>query len=235
MSLLTIEGLRKEYRAPDGTVEPVLDLPHFELAAGEQVGLVGSSGSGKTTLLNLIAGILRPEAGTLRLAGTDVAQLSEAERDRFRAEHVGYVFQTFNLLQGYTALENVLLGMLFGRGADAGEARDLLQRLGLGDRMNYRPRQLSVGQQQRVALARALAGKPQLILADEPTGNLDPARAKDALALLQDSCRERGAALLLVTHDRGSLGDFDRVVDLAEIATGSRREPQGTPSAGGDA
>src|SRR5687768_8642974 len=151
---------------------------------GAIVALRGESGSGKTTFLNLVAGILQPDSGSVRIDGREMAALAEAARDRLRAETIGYVFQTFNLLQGYTALENVELGMAFGRGIDAGHARSLLERVGLAERLHYRPRQLSVGQQQRVALARALANRPRLVLADEPTGNLDPVRAKEAVDLL---------------------------------------------------
>jgi ABC-type lipoprotein export system ATPase subunit len=151
------------------------------------------------------------------LNGADIAALDEAGRDRARAENLGYIFQTFNLLQGYSALENVLLGMLFGPGADRSRARELLERVGLKERLDYLPRQLSVGQQQRVAVARALANKPKLVLADEPTGNLDQRNAREALALIRQCCKESGAALLLVSHDRDVLAQFDNVKDLAEI------------------
>jgi putative ABC transport system ATP-binding protein len=146
-----------------------------------------------------------------------MTKLSEAGRDRLRAQSIGYVFQTFNLLQGYTALENVLLGMMFGKGTDTARAQATLDRVGLTSRMGYRPRQLSVGQQQRVALARALANHPKLVLADEPTGNLDPHHAREALALVRDICRENGAALLLVSHDEGVLAQFERAVDFRDI------------------
>jgi ABC-type lipoprotein export system ATPase subunit len=217
MPLLEIVDLKKSYRAPDGQLQPVLDVPSLTVEAGEQVALAGRSGSGKTTLLNAIAGILTPDSGSILLDGTDLTRLSEAQRDTLRAQTLGYVFQTFNLLQGYTALENVLLGMAFGPGPDRGFARELLERLGLADRMHHRPRQLSVGQQQRVALARALANRPRLVLADEPTGNLDPTRAQGALELMRTLCREVGAALLLVSHDEAVLGAFERRLDLAEI------------------
>ncbi|MEO0649857.1 MAG: ABC transporter ATP-binding protein [Planctomycetota bacterium] len=225
MSLLEIRDLRKSYRSPDGQVQAVLDVPEFSVDAGEQVALAGRSGSGKTTLLNAIAGILTPDSGSIRLDGTDVTTLGEAQRDALRATTLGYVFQTFNLLQGYSAIENVLLGMAFGPGPDRGFARELLERLDLGDRIDHRPRQLSVGQQQRVALARALANRPRLVLADEPTGNLDPIRAAEALGLLRDLCTEQGAALLLVSHDQAVLGAFDRTVDLAEINRAAAEVP----------
>ncbi len=215
--VLRLDRLTKSFQTPDGEPMAVIDVQAFALAAGEQVALRGSSGSGKTTLLHLIAGILTPDAGEVWVAGQDIAAMPEASRDRWRAATLGYVFQTFNLLQGYTALENVLLGMMFGRGADEAQAAALLDRVGLGHRHHYRPRQLSVGQQQRVAVARALANRPRLVLADEPTGNLDPRHAVEALDLMRSVCRDEGAALLLVSHDPAVLAGFDRVEDLAAI------------------
>jgi ABC-type lipoprotein export system ATPase subunit len=217
MPLLEIKDLVKSYVDPEGQRTRVVDVPHFTVEAGEQVALRGSSGCGKTTLLHLIAGILQADSGTIRIDGAEMTKLSEAGRDRLRAQSIGYVFQTFNLLQGYTALENVLLGMMFGKGTDTARAQAILDRVGLTSRMGYRPRQLSVGQQQRVALARALANHPKLVLADEPTGNLDPHHAREALALVRDICRENGAALLLVSHDEGVLAQFERAVDFRDI------------------
>jgi ABC-type lipoprotein export system ATPase subunit len=213
--VLEIRSLLKSYDAPDGERQTVIDVPQFDVSEAELVALRGASGSGKTTFLHLVAGILTADAGSLRIAGEDMAALSEAGRDRLRAASVGYVFQTFNLLQGYTALENVELGMAFGRGVDAVYAKHLLERVGLADRMRHPPRQLSVGQQQRVALARALANRPALVLADEPTGNLDASRAREAVDLLLDVCRESAAALVLVSHDAAVLSRFTRVDDLA--------------------
>jgi len=215
--LLQITGLQKAFPAPDGRSQRIVDVPAFVLAAGAQLALAGDSGSGKTTFLNLIAGILAPDAGTIQFDGVNVAGLSEARRDLFRAQNIGYIFQTFNLLQGYTCLENVLLGMAFGRGMDRGLATTLLQRVGLGDRLHHRPHQLSTGQQQRVAVARALANRPKLVLADEPTGNLDQKNCLAALALIREGCRESGAALLLVSHDQKVLGQFAETRDFHKI------------------
>ncbi len=217
MAILEIHDLKKSFTAPDGEECPVLDIPLFSLDEGAQVGLEGSSGSGKTTLLHIIAGILPPDSGSVVLKGQNLTALSESQRDRWRATHTGYIFQTFNLLQGYTALENVELGMLFGSGIDPAYAKELLDRVGLSHRMNYRPSQLSVGQQQRVAMARALANHPALVLADEPTGNLDPHHTGEALNLIREICRERGATLLLVSHDRWILEQFNEVCRLTEI------------------
>ena len=143
-------------------------------------------------------------------------------RDRLRAAKLGYIFQTFNLLQGYTVVENVVLGMSFtSAGPDPRRARELLSRVGLGHRLGHFPRQLSTGQQQRVAVARALANRPALVLADEPTGNLDRRNAREALALIREACREKGAAHLLVSHDEEVLGQFARVEDFASFNTAS--------------
>ena len=157
---LVLEALKKAYPAPDGSTVSVLDVDRFEIADGEQVALVGGSGTGKTTLLHAIAGIITPTSGRVvfRPGDVDVTRLSEAARDVFRGKHVGYIFQTHHLLPGFTALENVLLGMSFtGRSPDRAWARHLLVEVGLGDRLDYKPSKLSVGQQQRVAVARALA------------------------------------------------------------------------------
>jgi ABC-type lipoprotein export system ATPase subunit len=215
--LLQLKDLRKTFRAPDGTPHLTVDLPDFALDAQTQLALAGESGSGKTTFLNLIAGILQPDAGVIQFAGVNVATLSEAQRDRWRATKLGYIFQTFNLLQGYTCLENVLLGMSFGAGVNREFAERLLRRVGLQDKLHHRPRQLSTGQQQRVAVARALANKPKLVLADEPTGNLDHKNARESLALIRETCRENDATLLLVSHDREVLAQFEHVGDFHKL------------------
>jgi ABC-type lipoprotein export system ATPase subunit len=217
MPLLEIANLTKQFRAPDGSNHEVVRVESFSLEPTTQVALRGPSGTGKTTFLHLIAGILAPDSGRIVLDGTDLTTLSEAGRDRLRAESIGYIFQTFNLLQGFTCLENVLLGMSFGPGADRYRAEELLRHVGLGERLHHYPRQLSTGQQQRVAVARALANRPKLVLADEPTGNLDAASGASALKLIRDGCAENKAALLLVSHDPAVLGAFDRVQDLAAI------------------
>jgi len=215
MSLLLLTALSKAYPLPGGGEHRVVAVAEFALAAGAQLALRGESGSGKTTFLHLIAGILAPDSGRITLDGRDLAALGEAGRDRVRAETIGYIFQTFNLLQGHTVLENVELGMAFGRGVDRAHAAALLQRVGLGDKLGHFPRQLSTGQQQRVAVARALANRPKLVLADEPTGNLDRKNAREALALIREVCRENGAALLLVSHDEEVLGQFEQVQDFS--------------------
>lgn len=217
MTLLEIKNLKKTYFVPDGSRETVVDVPRFALQAGGQIALEGESGTGKTTFLNLIAGILKADEGTISIDDEEMSALGESGRDNLRARKIGYIFQTFNLLQGFTALENVLLGMAFGAGEDEKYALDLLKRVGLETRADYLPRQLSVGQQQRVAVARALANRPRLVLADEPTGNLDRKRAFESLDLIREICFENAAALLLVSHDREILEKFEQVENLAEL------------------
>jgi putative ABC transport system ATP-binding protein len=213
MSVL-IEGVRKAYQ---GT--PVLSIDRLEIPKGAQRVITGRSGSGKTTLLNLVAGILTPDSGTVTVAGTPINLLPEARRDRFRAEKIGFVFQTFNLLQGFSALENVLLGMLFAGKTDRPRAESLLERVGLRDRAAHRPNELSVGQQQRVAIARALGNKPEIILADEPTGNLDPKTGESIVELLKEVCREGGETLVVVTHQPQVMQSFRDVTDLSGLTS----------------
>lgn len=216
--MLAVQNLTKSFLSPEGGPVQIVNVPAFTLAAGEQLALRGESGSGKTTFLHLIAGILAADGGTVTIDGAAMTALSEPKRDRLRAEKLGYIFQTFNLLQGYTVLENVVLGMSFGpRGADRAHAREVLQRVGLGHRLNHFPNQLSTGQQQRVGVARALANRPKLVLADEPTGNLDRKHAREALALIREVCREQAAALLFVSHDEEGLAQFERRRDFAEV------------------
>ena len=192
-------------------------LPRLEVAPGERVALMGASGSGKTTLLNLVGGLLTPDAGRVVVAGVEVSALGEAARDRFRAEHVGYLFQTFHLLDGYTALENVELGAAFTRRLRRGareRAEALLRRLGLGERLHHPPSRLSIGQQARASATRALVDHPAVLLADEPTGALDEASAAVVLDLVLDSAAEVGATVLCATHDPEVAAAFDRIVHL---------------------
>jgi putative ABC transport system ATP-binding protein len=162
--------------------------------------------------------LLTPDSGSIKIGGTDITRLSESGRDRFRAAMTGYVFQTFNLLPGFTALENVRLGMSFASGKHQPErALSLLDRVGLAERAHYRPGQLSVGQQQRVAIARSLASRPKLLLADEPTANVDPASSQTVINLIRDTCGEDNITLLLVTHSMELASQFDRVERLETI------------------
>lgn len=220
--MLVVQDLIKTFVQPGGGRLTVLDIPTFSIKAGEQLALVGTSGGGKTTLLHVIAGLLAVDSGSVKFDGLELTRLSEQGRDRFRAAAIGYVFQTFNLLPAFSAIENVRLGMAFGRrqtdsAPPKKRAMELLDRVGLADRARYKPSQLSVGQQQRVAIARALAGKPKLLLADEPTANVDPVSAKTVLELIRQTCRDEGVAMLCVTHDTKIAKQFDRVDRLEEI------------------
>ncbi len=216
--MLQLRNVQKSYTEPDGSRLPILDIPAFNVASGEQMALVGKSGCGKTTLLHTIAGITRADAGEIQIDGIDIAKLSEAGVDKVRADRIGYVFQTFNLLPGFSAFENVLLGMTFARGRkDPQRARQLLDRVGLSHRATHKPTALSVGEQQRVAVARALANKPSLLLADEPTANIDPRNQQKIVELIRDTCREEGVSLIIVTHSIEVASQFQRVDRLEEI------------------
>jgi len=226
--VLELKEVKKSFTEPDGSPLPILDIPWFELGPGEQMVLVGPSGCGKTTLLHVIAGISRPDSGHVKINGWDITLMTEAEADRFRAENIGYVFQTFNLLPGFTALENVLLGMRFGRGrVDRNRAKQLLERVGLGHRLHHKPTALSVGEQQRVSVARALANRPKLILADEPTANVDAGHQQQIVDLLRQTCQEEKVALLMVTHNMEVARQFSRV-DRLEDFNGVLKKP-GSP------
>lgn len=216
--MLAISKLKKSFRQPGGEVVEILDVPRYEVGAAEQAVLIGPSGGGKTTLLHIIAGITSPDSGTVSIDGMNLSRLSESGRDRLRAQKIGYVFQTFNLLPAFSALENVILGMTFsGMKNSAREARKMLERVGLGHRLHNHPGALSVGEQQRVAVARALANRPKLLLADEPTANVDPANQQHVVDLIRQSCKEDGIAMVMVTHSMEVAGQFKRVDELKSI------------------
>ncbi len=217
--MLLLQDVKKSFREPSGAPLPILDVPHFAVAAGEQVVVRGRSGCGKTTLLNSIAGLTTVDSGKIEVRGHDVTAIrDESIRDRFRAENIGFVFQTFNLLSAFTALENVVLGMTFASGrADTPRAKGLLERVGLSHRLHHKPSALSVGEQQRVAVARALANRPVLLLADEPTANIDPAHQQQIIDLLRATCAEENIAMLLVTHSNEVSDQFARVEQLEQI------------------
>ena len=216
--VIELRDVRKSFVAPGGETVDVLDIESFSLAEGEQCALEGQSGSGKSTLLNVIAGIMRPDTGSVCVDGQDIARLDEARRDRVRADRLGLVFQQFNLLPGFTALENVLVAMSFASGRpDRARAAGLLGAVGLAHRLHHRPAELSIGQQQRVAVARALANRPRVVLADEPTASIDAAHQAQVIDLLRDTCREQHAALLVVTHSADVAAQFARRVRLEDF------------------
>jgi len=196
--MIRLEGLRFGYRLD----APVLQLDRFELAEGRDLLIAGPSGCGKTTLLHLIAGLLVPSAGRVVVDGQDLAALSPAARDRFRGRRIGIVLQQFHLLPTITAMQNLLVAQsIAGLPVDRGAATSVLNALGIDERLDAFPHQLSVGQQQRVAIARALVNRPRLVLADEPTSNLDDAAAAAVIDLLLSATQRQGATLVVATHD----------------------------------
>jgi putative ABC transport system ATP-binding protein len=203
MALLETENLKKHYRMGDAVVR-ALDGVSISVSEGEFLALQGTSGSGKSTLLNLIAGLDTPTDGALRLDGKDLASMSSEALSRHRRENVGMIFQSFNLISTMTALDNVSLAMMFAgtpqRERDQ-RAAQLLESMGLAGRQRHRPKELSGGEQQRVAISRALANKPRLLLADEPTGNLDSRTSREIMELLKGLNEREGKAIILVTHD----------------------------------
>ena len=202
-SIVQVRGVSKSYRR-DSMAIPVLHDISFDVPEGEFLGLMGPSGSGKTTLLNLIAGIDRPDKGEVNVAGTDVAKLSESALAKWRARHIGFVFQFYNLIPVLTAYENVELPLLLTPLSKAERRKHVetaLTLVGLQDRMHHSPRQLSGGQEQRVAIARALATDPTILVADEPTGDLDRKSAEEVLTLLERLNKEFKKTIVMVTHD----------------------------------
>jgi len=200
-TIIEATRLGKEVTTGDGRLTILHDIS-FAIARGEAVAIVGRSGSGKSTLLGLLAGLDLPTQGSVRLAGEALERMNEDERAQWRGAHIGFVFQSFQLLPTMTALENVMLPLELAGRRDAGHrARAMLDRVGLGERQHHYPRHLSGGEQQRVALARAFVSEPAVLLADEPTGNLDAATGEAIIALMFELNAERGTTLVLVTHD----------------------------------
>jgi ABC-type lipoprotein export system ATPase subunit len=208
-----LRSVCKTYRRGSKPVEALRDIS-LSVTTGEFVVVLGPSGSGKTTLLNLIAALDRPDAGEIIIASEDITGLSLRAAARYRNQCIGIVFQSYNLLPQLTAMENVLVPMLPRGRLDRRYALELLEHVGLGDRARHRPAELSGGEQQRVAIARAFANDPPLIIADEPTGNLDDHNARRVMELLRRSCRERGKTLLMATHDRQARQWADGVFEL---------------------
>ncbi|MEF7617328.1 ABC transporter ATP-binding protein [Aquincola sp. MAHUQ-54] len=209
-SIIEVDRVSKQVRDSTGVLTILHDI-EFSLRAQESVAIVGASGSGKSTLLSILAGLDVPTSGTVRLGGTDLFTLDEDARAAVRAQKLGFVFQSFQLLGNLTALENVMLPLeLLGRGDARAQATEMLGRVGLGERLGHYPRVLSGGEQQRVALARAFVVRPAVLLADEPTGSLDFATGETVMQLIFALNREAGTTLVLVTHDRGIAACCDR-------------------------
>lgn len=208
---------------------PVLRIPHFEIQKGERFFLFGESGSGKTTLLGLIAGVLEVHSGSIRVLDQELKSMSTSQRDFFRGAHFGYIFQLFNLVPYLTVLENMTLGCEMNsirrarlKSSPALAAKDLAIQLGLEKQIHSSVLELSVGQQQRVAVGRALLGSPELIIADEPTSALDADHRLKFIQLLFEQCKQSGASLVFVSHDRSLQGSFDRSASLSELNRGIR-------------
>jgi putative ABC transport system ATP-binding protein len=228
MSMLELEGVVKCFPAGGEEVRAV-DGVSLRADAGEMLAVHGPSGSGKTTLLLLIAALVKPEQGVIRYRGGDIGDLSEAQTSEYLMREVGFIYQSFHLMPRASTLENAAVKLLLGGvGMREAQARALpwLERLGLGDRLEHTPEQLSGGERQRVAIARALAGDPKLILADEPTGNLDSTRSREVVGLLASLAHEQGAAVVLVTHDSEAAGVADRRCTLRDGKL-VEQEPQG--------
>ena len=221
--LIAVEGVCKSVTDSTGTLDILRDI-HFQLAPKETVAIVGASGSGKSTLLSIIAGLDTPTRGTVRLAGQDLFALDEDGRAALRAQKIGFVFQSFQLMGNLTALENVMLPLELADRRDARKAAtEMLAHVGLGQRMHHYPKVLSGGEQQRVALARAFVVQPAVLLADEPTGSLDFATGETIMQLMFDLNREQGTTLVLVTHDRAIAQRCERVIT---IEAGQARDSQ---------
>jgi putative ABC transport system ATP-binding protein len=216
--VLAVKALVKHYEIPDAEPVRAVDGVSLEVDAGEMVALYGPSGSGKTTLLLMLATLLRPTSGTVLIGGRDVSSLSEREASRFRLSELGFIRQNFDLMPGASALDNAVLKLLATVRWREGQQQvePLLLRLGLGERLRHRAEQLSMGERQRVMIARALSTEPSLLLADEPTGSLDTQRGREVLELLRELSRERGVAVVLVSHDPQAAAYADRVHSLRD-------------------
>ena len=230
MTVIAIDHVKKVLRNVVTPGEPTIAfwMDSLLVNEGEQIALVGPSGCGKSTLLNLISGILRPDSGSITVAGERIDQLPLAAVDRFRGRNIGYIYQDFNLIDAVSAIDNVMLGLRFShsiaRSQWRARSREMLDRVGLGHRRHTKPAKLSVGERQRVAIARALVNHPPLILADEPTANLDQGTAGQVVRLLVEMCAEGTHTLLVVTHDPMIAGHLSRVIDCGQLIRESDRK-----------
>jgi putative ABC transport system ATP-binding protein len=212
--LFSIRGLTKEYNLGKMSVYALRDVA-LDIYQGEYLSVMGPSGSGKSTLFNMIGALDKPSSGEITVAGIDLTKLTSRQLAYFRGNHIGYVFQSYNLIYSYTAIDNVALPMLFsGASHDAAVARakEVLEQVGLGHRMTHRPDEMSGGQQQRVAIARALVNKPAIVLADEPTANLDTVTGEEIITLLAELSRNAGVTVVTATHDHKMLAASDRIL-----------------------
>lgn len=216
-AVIELKGVTKTYKLGDEVLN-ALDAVDLSVRSGEFIAITGPSGSGKSTLANIIGGLDRPSSGTVLIDGSDLSHVRDRQLSDYRNKHIGFVFQSFNLQGTQTALENVMLPLVFARMRSKdrkARAKECLEAVGLGDRLKHRPSQLSGGQRQRVAIARALAVKPSIILADEPTGNLDTARGEEIMKLLQD-LNKQGITLVVITHDQAVAKLADRIIQIRD-------------------
>ncbi len=217
-TLISIRNLHKEFRLARAVVHALRDVS-LEIYRGEYISIMGPSGSGKSTLFNMIGALDRPTSGEVKVAGLDLTKLTRRQLAYFRGNHIGYIFQSYNLIASYTAEDNVAVPLLLSGEAVKSaleRARDVLSRVGLGHRLVHRPDQLSGGQQQRVAIARALVNDPAIILADEPTGNLDLQTGEEIISLLHELSKQDGITVISATHDHKMLSASDRIVWIAD-------------------
>jgi putative ABC transport system ATP-binding protein len=229
--MLELRDLVKHYPAIGGESVRAVDGVSLRVEPGEMVALYGPSGSGKTTLLLMVATLLAPTSGTVLIGGRDISSLSEREASRFRLTELGFIRQNFDLLPGVSAIDNAVLKLLKSHRWSAAqrEVAPLLERLGLGERLRHRAETLSMGERQRVMIARALSTEPSLLLADEPTGSLDTQRGREVLELLRELCRERGVAVVLVSHDPMAAEYADRVLALRDGRLGEHEADRPAP------
>lgn len=214
-ALIQLNGVTKTYKIGDETLHALNNIS-LAIKEGEFVAITGPSGSGKSTLANIIGGLDNPDSGTVMVEGEDLSQVNDKHLSEYRNKHIGFVFQSFNLQPNYTATENVMMPLVFGRVGKRTRyerAVTCLKMVGLGDRLRHLPSQLSGGQRQRVSIARALANEPSIIIADEPTGNLDSSRGEEILALLKN-LNEKGKTLIIITHDQSIAKQADRVITI---------------------
>jgi lipoprotein-releasing system ATP-binding protein len=231
--VLQADDVHKSFRQGPVTLD-VLRGINLTVRSGERVAIVGASGSGKTTLLQLLGGLDRPSSGHVLVDGQDIHQLGEEARGNLRNRAVGFVYQFHHLLPEFSALENVAMPLLVRRMSVSGaraRARALLERVGLGERLDHRPYQLSGGERQRAAVARALVTEPKLVLADEPTGNLDGVNAESVFTLMLELNRERGTSLVVVTHDLRLAGRMERILEIEQGLLSEKPRPAAAPSA----
>ena len=212
--LIRIRGLNKSFRRPGGVIEALKNV-NLDIYRGEYLSIMGPSGSGKSTLFNMVGALDRPTSGEVKVANVDLTALSSRELAYFRGNHIGYIFQQYNLIPSYNAIDNAALPVVFsGKTYEEGcdRAKEMLTRVGLGERMTHRPDELSGGQQQRVAIARALANEPSIVLADEPTGALDLHTGEEIIELLSKLSKDLGVTVISATHDHKMLATSDRIV-----------------------